>query len=374
MRTTCFWKSLDELTDTATHAREWRARLGPEWPVGGPLLRPTGTLATAIACPSPGGAGCPRRVVRHDDGSIRAVCGDSPRACGDLDLTRDDIAVLGLDRPKLTRAIAGALVLSARPSAPGSGPVIEIGTHDVHAGHGFPVFLAVPGPWFGDGIEPFAELAAFSGRKVLLTPTRSSLGGPAIRYLDTLGVTRLALADILVADDRHRLVAVQPVEVLFAELRAAVAGASDATDPDPLWPLPPDARWGEVRITFVADEVINVSFRGQTRRFEPDQLWMKNAKDGKPIRQWRLLWLLAAFRGELPKELPPKVLERVPEFTTGYRRQKELLGQTLIACFGIRENPLPLEGRSFRARFLINADDLMQGRPGQHQRNFADTA
>ena len=102
----------------------------------------------------------------------------------------------------------------------------EIGTHDVHAGRGFPVFLVVPGPWFGDGIEPFAELAAVSGPKVLLTPTRRSLGAAATRYLDTIGVTRFALADILVADDRHRLVAAQPVDVLFAELRAAVAGAS----------------------------------------------------------------------------------------------------------------------------------------------------
>ena len=119
MRTTRFWKSLDALTDAATDAREWRARLGPEWPVGGPLLRPTGTLATSIACPSPGGAGCPRRVIRHDDGSIRAVCGESPRICDDLDLTRDDIVMLGLDRPKLIRAIAVALSLSERPAASG---------------------------------------------------------------------------------------------------------------------------------------------------------------------------------------------------------------------------------------------------------------
>ena len=69
--------------------------------------------------PVPGGAGCPRRVVRHDDGSIRAVCGDSPKVCDDLDLTRDDIAILGLDRPKLIRAIAVALSLSERRASSG---------------------------------------------------------------------------------------------------------------------------------------------------------------------------------------------------------------------------------------------------------------
>ena len=176
-------------------------------------------------------------MVRHDDGSIRAVCGESPKVCDDLDLARDDIAILGLDRPKLIRAIAVALSLSERQAAPAAGAVIEIGTHDVHAGRGFPVFLVVPGPWFGDGIEPFAELAAVSGPRVLLTPTRRSLGAAATRYLDTIGVTRFALADILVADDRHRLVATQPVEVLFAELRSAVAGAS-ARRPIPIWSGP----------------------------------------------------------------------------------------------------------------------------------------
>jgi hypothetical protein len=374
MRTTRFWKSLDQLTAAATEAREWRARLGPEWPVGGPLLRPTGTLATSIACPSPGGAGCPRRVVRHDDGSIRAVCGESLRICDGLDLARDDIVILGLDRPRLIRAVAVALSLSERRAAPAAGAVTEIGTHDVLAGRGFPVFLVVPGPWFGDGIEPFAELAAVSGPRVLLIPTRRSLGAAASRYLDTLGVTRFALADILVADDRHRLATSQPVDDLFAKLRAAVRDTSTPTVAARGWKLPPDARWGEVSMRFRDREVIQVRFRGVTRPMEPDQLGMKSAKDGKPTRQWRLLWLLAAFRGELPRELPPKVLDRVPEFKRGYRRQKELLARSLIECFGIRDNPLPLEGDSFKASFVINADDLKQGRQGQHERNFADHA
>lgn len=366
MRTTRFWKSLDEVPGGETDARAWAARLREEWPAVAPLLRRTGALATSIACPSPGGPGCPRRVVRHDDGYIRAVCGESPKVCSDLDLTRDDIAIVGLDRPKLIRAITGALSLSEGPAASGLGPVIEIGTHDVHAGRGFPVFLAVPGPWFGDGIEPFAELEAVSGAKVLLTPTRSSLGPAAARYLDTLGVTRLALSDVLVADDRHRLVAVQPVEVLFAGLRAAVAGASDAADPDLVWPLPPNARWEEITIIFVADEVINVTFRAQTRRFEPDQLGMKDARSGKPKRQWTYMKALARSGGVLPVD-PPRGVK-------GHQKQKQELSGALRECFGIPDEPIPVDSRDYRARFVIRADDLDQGKPGQRQRKLADTA
>ena len=273
-------------------------------------------------------------MVRHDDGSIRAVCGESPRICDDLDLTRDDIAILGLDRPKLIRAIAGALSLSEQRAAPATGPVIEIGTHDVHAGRGFPVFLVVPGPWFGDGIEPFAELAAVSGPKVLLTPTRRSLGAAAARYLDTIGVTRFALADILVADDRHRLVASQPVDVLFAELRAAVVGASASVDPDLVWPLPPDARWEEVTIVFVADEVINVSFR----RADPTLRARSARHEGCPKRQAEAPVDVHEDAGAVRRHAAGAI--RLAD-VTGHQKQKQELSALLRACFGIsrRTNP-----------------------------------
>jgi hypothetical protein len=146
MKTSTFWNTLDALTGAATDRREWQALLGDEWDQLSSLLKPTGTLAISIACPSPGGDGCPRQIVRHDDGSIRAVCGDSPEACRDLDLSKDDIAVLRLDRSHLARAISRAFELANIPKRLEQGLVVQIGTYDVFAGHGFPVFLCVPGP------------------------------------------------------------------------------------------------------------------------------------------------------------------------------------------------------------------------------------
>lgn len=292
--------------------------------------------------------------------------------CDDQDLAREDIAILEIDRTKLAKAIAAALSLSDRPLAVRREAVIEIGRHDVYAGRGFPVFLVFPGPWFGEAIEPFAGLAAISAPKVLLTPTRRSLGSSVTRYLDAAGVTRFALSDILVADGRHRLVAAQPVDVLFAELREAVTSTSASADAGPVWALPPDARWEEITMRFTAREVISLSFRGAPRRIDPETLGMRSRKDGKPTRQWRLLRLLAVLGGRLPKALPPKALQQVPEFAKGYRRQKELLGQSLVERFGIRDNPLPPDGDGFRARFVISAGDLMQGKPDQRERNFAD--
>ena len=165
MRISKFWKTLDALTDAATDRREWASLLGDEFACVVvdepgcclPLLRSTGTRATSIACPSPGGDGCPRQVVHHDDGTIRAVCGDSPKACADLDLNKNDIMIYGLDRVGLARSISAALDLSNRPARFDRRPVFRIGSHDVFAGRGFPVFLTVPGPLAREDAAQFDE-------------------------------------------------------------------------------------------------------------------------------------------------------------------------------------------------------------------------
>ncbi len=85
MRISRSWKALDEFADAAAGRWEWQATLGAEFASVEYLLRKA-SRARELPCPSPGGAGYPRRVVRHANGSIRAVCGDRPKACADLDL------------------------------------------------------------------------------------------------------------------------------------------------------------------------------------------------------------------------------------------------------------------------------------------------
>ncbi|MFN3644423.1 MAG: hypothetical protein ACK4TB_16040, partial [Gemmobacter sp.] len=224
MRISKFWKTLDALTDAATDRREWASLLGdefgcvvvyePDCPL--PLVRSTGTPATSIACPSPGGDGCPRQVVHHDDGAIRAVCGDSPKACADLDLNKNDIMIYSLDRVGLARSIAAALDLSNRPASFDRRPVFRIGSHDVFAGRGFPVFLTVPGPLAREDVAQFDDVIAHPGAKLLLAPTLASIPAQLAAALDREGVVRMALEDLVHLDDRGQLQPCQPSTVLFA--------------------------------------------------------------------------------------------------------------------------------------------------------------
>ena len=355
-RLTRLWNSLDELPSAATDQRDWIVRLGDAWASAAQLLRRTGHLAHAVACPSPGGENCPRRVVRHPDGRIRAVCGDPDTICDSLDLTLDDIAILALDVAKLVGVIARTLSISGVPHHPRQGPVVHIGRHEVFAGRGIPVFLALTGPQVTDLLGPFCDVVAAEAPKLVLTPTVRSLTSEQRRYLDENSATLMALDDILIADTRHAIVAARPAEDLLSALRAEIEEAGSQGAAKRAWNLPPDARWEEMVIEFTAAEVINVVFRGETRRFEPEHLGMKSAKNGRPTLQWTLLQTIAVSGGRLSWQHPGAA--------QNVKKQKQQLKAKLHASFGISTDPIPWSERqqAYVAAFTARGDVLARGR------------
>jgi hypothetical protein len=119
-------------------------------------------------------------------------------------------------------------------------------------------------------------------------------------------------------------------------------------------------------LRFIADEVVNITFRGETRRFEPDQLGMKSAKNGKPKAVWTYLKAFALARGRLPLHRDD------PRETSKHQKQKQSLSKSLRAAFGISDDPVQSDGDEYVTRFVITAEDLQQGKQGQHQRNFVE--
>ena len=99
------WPALEALPGLAAITEEWKQRLGEDYEAGQDLLRITNRRAEAYPCPSPGGTGCVRSIVDHGNGKIVAVCGDQPKRCDRLVLTKQDIAVHEIDARKLCTAI-----------------------------------------------------------------------------------------------------------------------------------------------------------------------------------------------------------------------------------------------------------------------------
>jgi hypothetical protein len=341
---TRLWRTLEELPQRAAERLEWRLRLGDEWSVASRLLRSTGRLVRAVACPSPRGDGCPRKIVRHGDGRIVAVCGDRPPRCEKLDL-HPDVEVLELDEPILCRELRRLLALDEPRVHFPLTKLAYVGTIPARAGLGLSVLVGFPSMDVPITAHDIPTLSVGEMPGLILTPTGSFVDGlPS-------GWSSLSLGEILGADDSRSIVAREAAPALLDELKAKAMAMSTFSH-DVIWRLPPDARWEEMVFEFTAVDVLNIRFRGESRSFDAQQLDMKRNRTGKPTSQWTLLQGFAENDGEISWS------------STGadptVKKQKQLLSDKLIKAFGIADNPINWVKRSntYRTKFKISGTPL----------------
>jgi len=322
---------LDELPKQTTERLEWRQGLGDEWPMVEPLLRHTGRVVQAVACPFPSGDGCPRRVVRHGDGRVVAVCGERPQRCEAITLEQDDIEALELNAVSFSDLLRRVLALGEpRESA---ATLFPIGTLGVRAGFGLPVLLAFPNT---DQLIMARDLPdATVG--IVLTPT-----GRFVAALPA-GWTPLSLADVLGVGPRGAIVATEAWTGAADAIKAHAVTTTEAREI--VWNLPPDARWEEMTFEFIGPELLHVRFRGDTRAFEPVQLGMRHKRSGKATLLWTALQAFAECGGEISWTGPGA--------DTRLKKRKQLLSYQLIRCFGIPGDPIVWDDRAYRTRFKI---------------------
>jgi hypothetical protein len=341
------WRALENQQSLAAERLEWRRLLGDEWPIVEPLFCQTGSLVERVWCPSPSGVDCPRRVIHHDSGRIVAVCCDDPRSCDTISLTLDDIVVLELDVRRLAHALAAPLGVKAAPRWIREPDILHLGMHQVAAGQGLPVVLL----WTrtpdqaGRAIEVLIHTtdAPFA----VATPTGRFVGAESRARIRQAGGMHVPLSDMLGADDHGTLVGQHAPDDIFAPVRQSVTPARELA-----WVLPPDARWEELVIDFVERDVVNIRFRGQTRRLEPEQLDMKNRKNGRPTLQWILMQQMALGGGQLAWSNPGA--------TTRVKKQKQELSNKLKAAFGVEGDPIEWDGdnNAYVARLALRASGL----------------
>lgn len=343
-----FWKAVEDLPGCAETFHDWKDTLGDNFGLASFLLRRTGRLARRVACPSPGGIHCPRRVVHHGDGSIVAVCGNHPAECPCLQLTPDDIAVLELDWPKLTEQLCACLgVRLDLREVDGIRRTWQVGHVDVAAGAAFRVHLTIP-----TGEEDLARVAAeLVGRThptALLVPTRRHLSLAALDVLSKYASDAAVLEEIIDLGAPGQLACSASPHVIFPNVWAATAPAEAAAGR--AWILPVDAKWEQMIFEFEAAEMLRVTFRGETRRFEPLDLGMRDQRSKRPTLQWTTLRVLAQTAGWLRSAKPSGA--------TKVKKQKQMLADRLRSAFGIEDDPMPWipEARAYRARFVVRGE------------------
>jgi hypothetical protein len=328
---------------------EWRRLLEDEWPVAEPLLRRTGRVVEQVWCPSPGGDGCPRRVVHHDNGRIVAVCGDRPRHCDPLDLTFEDLVVLGVDGPRLRTQLAVVFAVDTATGADLGHGLHRLGEHLVASGNGVAMVLLIP-----EAIpaKPLAVLPAVLDRTdpvVLLTPTRELLGDGVRDALKARGGLALPLIETVGADATGALAALRPAAEILGDVRERLIRKRKIKAPEYGFPTPPGARWQQVSIRFISGHDVHIQVRQEAGAYNFAQMAMANRKKkpAEPNVQWRLLADFAESGGELTW--------RDSAANRKLAKRRELLAKRLKTFFGIDEEPfetLP-NGAGWRARFKI---------------------
>lgn len=356
------WKAVDEIPGVATDTLEWKERLGDEWPGAQFLLKATGKQATAVACPSPGGDGCPRRVVKLRNGGLRGVCSSASGQCEPIGLTQDDVAIMALDQKRLAGDLASALQLAPATVRPLSQRVIHLGDYTIAAGVSSPVLLALPGPH-----DPLAEdelrEAGVDLPGVILMPQPGSLPSALRARLINNGNLLIDLAATTSISADRRLAFVQAPAVLLSPIRDALQRRLNDASSVRRITLPPGTRWGQLTLTLTSAETLVCSTPGWSGQVDPGELGMKSKKNGRPTVAWAVLVAIARLNGVLPSG-DAKMKNTV-------EKQKQTLAANLRRAFGIDEDPLPWDHRqrAYKALFVIRDDrPLAERDPGRHTR------
>ena len=356
-----FWTSLDRLPDASCARYDWRFNLGEAYAAAESLLKPTGKRAQAVTCPQLSGDECPRRVTKTAAGTFRALCENKPQQCDPLDLAQDEVNVLAPDNAVLTTRIGKALSLSgAKPPDP-KVSAWHIGDRVTMNGARVPVYFAIVGAEDAEKTSIFAPVVAGMKPSLLIVPTASTLSAEQSDYLAKLSISVRPASDLIaVAKDGSFSATPQAEQVLGEMANKATAQTSKA--PWRTWQLPQGTEWPKVTISFVAEAVINVKCGKDVRRFEPDDLGMKDGRNGQPSSLWELLRLFAGSGGFLVHRKTPGRAK--------LEKKKQLLCKRLNEAFGMDGEPITVEADGYHCQFIVSAADLDQGKQGQVSRKF----
>lgn len=213
------WFCLESIPGRYTACRDWRDRLGHEFPFVERFLLPTRKLARSYPCPSPGGEGCPRKIVVHGPADIVAVCGDTPRRCETLPLSKQELVLYRFDPRSFCAELAGILEIEPRFAEVGGAPLTwTVGVRSPPVGDNFLVYLTLPQS-SEDLRQAASRLVATNTETfLLLAPTEEKRDLTTRELLQRHGARFDTLKALVAADDAGNLSRARSLAEVFGGL------------------------------------------------------------------------------------------------------------------------------------------------------------
>lgn len=204
------WRVFESLDGPAALPVVWRAFLGDEFGAfRAAFLRDMDITVGAYFCFE---CNDNHEIVRHEDGSIVALCQGESSICGTIPLKPEDCVAIELNWEKLGRAICKAFGFQGRHADLGVHNAVQIG---VHTDRVIPVVLGIHcerAPFR----HALCELAARLRRQfILIAPTADWMDAPCQEILSGVQAKFLALETSVVLTPQGALRAMRPPEQLI---------------------------------------------------------------------------------------------------------------------------------------------------------------
>lgn len=341
-----FWQALEQVPGAQTSAWEWRILLGDCFPAILGLLSPTSRFADAL--PDPEDPYSFYGVVRHLPSDIVGV---HDRGKPSVKLTKQDVAVLQLNRNLLMRMIADAFGIDCSPAPTTVYNMHCIGVLRPRAGFSFPAYLALP-----------------LQQEEMLHAVRHLAATATAPYLVFAPTSRMVCAEseALLADTRSLFVSLQEILELghSGKLRPASTAAAlrnrfvetgipqlPNDSPNSCFPTPVEATWDDVHIRFSDGHTVRITVGEKTGTYSFDQMGMRDGRSLKPNVQWTLLAAFAKRGGRMDWNSP--------EADRKLQKRREKLAGALKAFFRLDDDPIEYDekAKGWRTRFHLEPDN-----------------
>jgi hypothetical protein len=338
------WRALETLNDVATSHLSWKLLLGDTFVMYQHLLTPIKELAAAL--PVPGRPYEWLEVVQVDDGVYE---GYNEKTEEYVQVDRRDIVCYEFSFLRLANELATLVGFDVSFERLG-GPFYRyrLGYYGNPNGSGFPLMLAkVSDPkrldWCID-----AFLAENQRPFVLFLTSNRMLNSRNESMLAARRCLILPLEQSLLRGD-------DSVWNLAPWARAQLVSFRDSWLPPAKtvvgrFPTPSGSRWSEVEIRFCDSEKISVRLGEQRQVLTYSQMGLIDSRNGKPSKQWELLWKFARGHGIMTWLSPDACRKN--------RKQRELLNRSLQKYFEIEGEPIELteDRKGWRCVFKLVPD------------------
>ncbi len=211
------WHKIGHPEGLAGTLPELQDYYGDAWPYLTKFFFPTQRLVSSISCSKPGGDACPMRVVVHRHNDIVAVCGNTPKECDPVTLTRRDVVIHELKIKALLSEFAKFLHVKGTNPENLLPLTWNLGIYTLPGQPAMNVFVSLQSD--SNGLQSVAIQLIIQNEKpfILLVPSRNSC---PVSLLETVHRTGAHLIGLDELQCRQQIMGSENLlrEFVFAEL------------------------------------------------------------------------------------------------------------------------------------------------------------